>query len=355
MEPDDTATEPRPAERRTRDPEVGATADAGSRPLRWWVCLLIGAAAAVIGLLPWLLDGMRLPLQNLWATDALPEDYPLALLPFSQYFLTRIAALLIVGAAVAGITARATRPRQRRFGVAWILVGLLAVQATSIVQTTTVVRGGLQERFESDLYVAALVAVAVLANLIGVGVLVLVAAAPRAGAVIGLSVAAVLSSSWLGGLLLPDPAVGGPAAEPVLFALRWLPAVLVGAAIAWGGIGTVGRVLAALVALTVLWIGPALVTAVSSAAGSRVLARRPDEMIEYASGVFRSATTLPEIVAPPLVVAVVVAVIGLVGRLVMRRRRASRSTPEPSARADDTSRSVPEGDGASDPRPSNSD
>ncbi|MFC9917808.1 hypothetical protein [Agromyces binzhouensis] len=350
MEPDDTATEPREAERETRDPEEGAAAAAPPRPLRWWLCLLIGAAAGAVGLLPWLLDGMRLPLQNLWATDAQPDEYPLALLPFSQYFLTRIAALLIVGAAIAGIAARATRSRQRRSGVAWMLVGLLAVQVTAVVQSTMVVRGGLEDRFESDLYLAALVAVAVLANLIGVAVMILVGAAPRAGAVIGLAVAAVLSSSWLGGLVLPDPAVGGPAPEPVLFVLRWLPAVLVGAAIAWGGIGTVGRVIAAVVALAVLWIGPALITAVSNAAGSRVLARRPDEMIEYAVGVFRSASTLPELVVPPLVVAVVVAVGGLVGRLVVRRRRSS--TPEPSAPPGDASQSVPDGGGASAPPPS---
>jgi hypothetical protein len=302
-------------------PDVGR--HHASRPLRWWLCLLIGAAAATLGLAPWLLTGPRLPLQNLWATDALPDEYPLVLLPFSQYFLSPIAALLILGAAFAGIAARATRSRQRRFGVAWTLIGLLAVQVAAIVQTTLAVRDGLQDRAESDLYLAALVAIAVLANLIGVLVMLLVAAAPRAGAVIGLAVAAVLAPSWLGMLLIPEPAFAGPAAEPILFVLRWLPAVLVGVAIAWGGIGTVGRVLAAIVALAVLWIGPALITAVSYAAGSRVLARRPEAMIDAALDVFRSATTAPEVVVPPLVVAVVVATLGLIGRLVVRRRQAS--------------------------------
>lgn|GEM_PF-473563 len=331
MEPDDTATRPHEAGREGRDPDDGVADDTRSRPLRWWLCLLIGAAAATIGLLPWLVGGMRLPLQNLWATDALPDEYPLVLLPFNQYFLSQIASLLIVGAALAGIAARATRARRRRSGVAWILIGLLAVQVASIVQTTVVVRDGLQDRFESDLYLAALVAVAVIANLIGIAVMLLVAAAPRAGAVIGLAVAAVLSSSWLGGLLLPDPALGGPAPEPVLFVLRWLPAVLVGAAIAWGGVGTAGRVIGALVALAVLWVGPAIITAVTNAAGSRVLARRPEEMMAYASGVFESASTRPELVLPPLVVAIVVALIGLTGRVVVQRRRAPSPAPEPVA------------------------
>ncbi|WP_353815566.1 hypothetical protein [Agromyces sp. SYSU T00266] len=349
MEPDDTATRPRETGPETLEPEAGDATVTRPRPLRWWMCLLIGAAAAAVGLLPWLVGGMRLPLQNLWATETLPDDYPLVLLPFSQYFLARIAALLVVGAAIAGIVARATSELRRRSGVAWTLVGLLSVQVSAIVQTAVVVREGLEDRFESDLYLAALVAVAVLANLIGVAVMLLVASAPRAGAVIGLAVAAVLASSWLGGLLLPDPALGGPTAEPVLLALRWLPAVLVGAAIAWGGIGTVGRVIAAVVALAALWIGPALITAVSSAAGSRVLARRPDEMIDYAADVFRSASTLPEVVVPPLVVAVAVAAVGLVGRLVVRRSRASTSDPERSASSTDGSPSEPEDAEASAP------
>ncbi|WP_400993597.1 hypothetical protein [Agromyces sp. GXQ0307] len=350
MEPDDTATEPDRSTAAPTEPET-----ARSRPLAWWLCLPIGAAAAAIGLLPWLVAGMRLPLQNLWATDALPDEYPLVLLPFSQYFLTRTAALLIIGAAIAGIAARATRSRQRRFGVAWMLVGLLAVQVTAIVQTTMVVREGLQERVESDLYLAALVAIAVLANLIGVLVMLLVAAAPRAGAIIGFAIAAVLAPSWLGGLLLPDPVTAGPGADTVLLVLRWLPAVLVGAAIAWGGIGSVGRVIAAIVALVVLWIGPALITAVSNAAGSRVLARHPDEMLDQAVGVFRAASTMPELVVPPLVVAILVAAVGLVGRLLVRRTRASTSDPEPPASPGDEPPSVPKGATASAPPPSEAD
>ncbi|WP_430646154.1 hypothetical protein [Agromyces sp. GXS1127] len=322
MEPSENVPEI-DARERDADSADPAREPTRSRPIRWWLCLLIGAAAAGLGLLPWLVTGMRLPLQNLWATADLPDAYPLVLLPFSQYFLSTIAALLIVGAAFAGIAGRATRARQRRFGVAWMLVGLLIVHVAAIVQTTLVVRDGLQDRVESDLYLAALVGIAVLANLIGVLVMLLVAAAPRGGAVIGLAIAAVLSSAWLGLLLIPEPAFAGPAAEPALFVLRWLPAVLVGAAIGWAGVGTAGRAVASVVALLILWVGPALITAVSYAAGSRVLLRRPDELLDAAAEVFRSAVTMPEVVVPPLVVAVVVAVIGIVARALVRRGRAT--------------------------------
>lgn len=45
--------------------------------------LLVGALVAVVGLLPWIVTGMRLPLQNRWAAETLPGDMPVALLPFN--------------------------------------------------------------------------------------------------------------------------------------------------------------------------------------------------------------------------------------------------------------------------------
>ncbi|TPW93097.1 hypothetical protein FJ656_35030, partial [Schumannella luteola] len=74
------------------------------RPARWGGALAslgIGVAAALLGLLPWILTGMRLPLQNLWAFDALPEQMPVAWLPLSQYSVTFVLGILVVGAASA--------------------------------------------------------------------------------------------------------------------------------------------------------------------------------------------------------------------------------------------------------------
>lgn len=47
--------------------------------------LFIGAASAAAGLLPWLVAGMRLPLQNLWAAGTLPADMPRTRLPASTF------------------------------------------------------------------------------------------------------------------------------------------------------------------------------------------------------------------------------------------------------------------------------
>lgn len=66
----------------------------------------VGFGAAFICLLPWLVTGMRLPMQDLWAVDILPENMPRALLPFSQYQLPLILAMIIFGA---GLACRAVR------------------------------------------------------------------------------------------------------------------------------------------------------------------------------------------------------------------------------------------------------
>lgn len=290
-------------------------------PLNAWIPPLLGVAAAIAGLLPWLVTGMRLPLQNLWATETLPGDMPLALLPFSQYRLTLIAALIVTGAAAAALAVRATRARQPRRGVLAIFIGLLATQVTATAQTATVVRSGLADRAASELYFAAVLAVIVLATLIGAMVFWLVATAPRAGALVGLGIAAIAVGPWLRNLLAPSGAFPADWVDVLADGTRWVPAILVGIAIAWCGLGTIGRIVAAAASLLLLWIAPALITGVSNATGSRVLAERPAEMIDYAVRVTRTALFLPELALPPLVVAVAVAGAGLVVRAVLRRRR----------------------------------
>lgn len=79
----------------------------------WWY-LLVGIGAVAIGLLPWLVTGLRLPLQNLWAIDTLPEQMPRVLLPFSQYFLGQILSMLILGLGIAGLAVRAAPAAARR-------------------------------------------------------------------------------------------------------------------------------------------------------------------------------------------------------------------------------------------------
>ncbi len=293
------------------------------RPIHLAVCFAIGVGAAIVGLLPWIATGMRLPLQNLWAVQTMPGDMPLALLPFSNYFILTITALLVVGSALAGLVSRATAVRRPRFGVAATLAGVLLVQIAAAVQASVVTSGGLEVSARASLYVGAIVAVIVVSGGVGILILMLVAKAPRPGAVVGLSLAAIVVTSWLGAFLSPLLLVDsqGMLSAIVLPVVRWLPAVLVGLAFAWGGFRTPGRIAAAVVSLAALWIGPAFFTAVGAAAGTRVLGHDPAGMVEYGIGVFGMAATMPELVLPPLIVA---AVIGVAGGLLLDARRARR-------------------------------
>ena len=109
------------------EPAAPSTDPGGSALLSKVSCLAIGVLSAVVGLLPWLLTGMRLPLQQLWAAPALPESMPIAFLPLSQYTVTLIPGLLVTGATVAGIAMRATRSRQPRAGAMLMALGVLFV------------------------------------------------------------------------------------------------------------------------------------------------------------------------------------------------------------------------------------
>ena len=121
-------------------------------PLHWWICIAVGIASALIGLLPWLVRGMHLPLQAYWATPASAESMPITLLPFSYYAVIVIFGVLVMGSAVAGVSTRATRNLQRRGGPFWIALGMLAVQVFAVVQTSLTVLDGMEVRALSWLY-----------------------------------------------------------------------------------------------------------------------------------------------------------------------------------------------------------
>ena len=182
---------------------------------------------------------------------------------------------------------------------------------------------GVDERGASTLYVVALVGGTIAAILLGLGMLALIARAPKPGALLALAVAAVAFGTWIGALLFP---IGTFSTDNVLMSLggavvRYSPAIIIGLAIAWCGIQTAGRVVAAIASLAVLWVGPTIVTAFNAAAGTRVLSPYPAEMLDYGIGVFRMAIGMPELWLPPIALAVGIAVIGLVGRRSVAKRR----------------------------------
>ena len=323
-----------PGERPGGGPGTSAEAEPSRRlGLGWW--WLMGLGAAVAGLLPWVITGMRLPLQNLWAVQVPPDEMPIALLPFSQYAISLIVAILVMGYATAGIVARAMRDRRPRGAVVALGLGVVAVHLIATVQTTIVVTEGVVRKAASQLYVLGLAGGIVATILLGVLVLWLVARAPVPGAVMALSLSAVVAGSWFSGLILPLGSVPTEASSLLVTSvLRWLPAVLVGVAIAWGGVGTVGRVVGAACGLLILWIVPAVFTALGASLGSRVLLPYPAELLDYGLGVLRLALLQPEVVLPPVVVAVITAAAGLLVRRMFIGQRAAASALAPRTNAD---------------------
>lgn len=296
---------------------------------RAWPWPLLGIAGAAVGLAPWAVQGLRLPLQNLGTADA-GAPAPLVLLPFSQYQVSLLAALLVGGGLIAGLVARALPGTRSAMQRVLLLAGLLVAQAAALVQTATTTGDALQRRSESTLYLALLVGGSAAAILLGAGVLLLATARSRAAMVAGVALAAPLSSSWVGALLLPGPGWSAvtPWTSAVLLALPLVAPVGVGVAVASAGLRSAGRIAAAALAALSLWVGPALITALTSAVGTRAYARDPRAMLDAGGQVLVFALTSPEVVLPQLVVAAAVTALGLGIRAATRRRPAAAVRPD---------------------------
>ncbi|BDZ49500.1 hypothetical protein GCM10025867_17410 [Frondihabitans sucicola] len=246
--------------------------------------MLVGLAGAAVGLLPWLVHGAHLTLQNLWATPTVdPADMPLVLLPFSQYQLDLVAGTIIVGSAVAGLAARVLARRGHPGAALPIGAGLLAGQVAALAQTGTRVSAGLAHPGgvvrlidDSTAYLLIVVAWILLSIAVGATVFLLLTRTSASPVVLAIGIAAVVLGPWLRGFVAPITDVS-PSPLGLLVA-HWAPAVAVGAAVASGGLRTVRRIIAASSALALLWVGTAALGGLAAAAGSRALLRLPDEL-----------------------------------------------------------------------------
>ena len=198
------------------------------------------------------------------------------------------------------------------------------MQVAATIQTATVVSDGVGQSSGSQLYLALLVAVTIVAIGVGLLVLLLIARSRVPGAAIAVSLAAVALGPWVAGLALPLNSLGTEANFAALGIVRWIPAVVVGLAMSWSGFTSLGRAIASFTALLALWIGPSLFTAISAAAGTRVLASRPAEMAEYGGQVFQSVLRTSESLSPLALALVVMAVALGTGRMLRQRKPSSR-------------------------------
>lgn len=263
--------------------------------------LLTGALAAVVGLLPWLATGARLPLQNLWAQDTLPAEMPRAALPISQYEATTILALLVIGAALAGAVTALRRRRTPLAPVAlWpVLTGLALVQLAAVAQSFVVLARGLglitppatsgtavltavDDR--ATLYLAGMLGGTLVCLVLGLVVTALLAHRSAAVVALGVGLVAVPLASWV--VAWPgvtDVGGGGLLANTVV---RWLPAVVVGLALGWCELRRRSHAVVWALDLALLWLLPATLTALTYAMGMRVLDGDLREMAAAAAQIF---------------------------------------------------------------------
>jgi len=303
------------------------------------LALAVGVAAAVLGLLPWIVAGSRVLPQDLWAEDvASAADMPIALLPFDPYTASLLAAVIVVGGGIAGTAARLLRSRLPRAGAWLVLAGLVLVQVVALVQTATVTADGLGvddpqpagvDRTgagisEAQVYLVAFVAGTIAAMLVAAVVALLLALAPAGVAVVAVALPAVLLGGWVLGAVPPVAGFVRPPGPALLVVARWIPPVVLGLAVAATGLRGAGRIVGAVLAAVLLWLGQAAVTGVTSALGSRALLRYPLELADYASAVFVAALGPPARVLPELAALALVGILGaLVVRAVRRRRAVS--------------------------------
>lgn len=285
---------------------------------------LIGLLAGALGLAPWWITGARLPLQNLWATQAWPDQMPLALLPLSQYELTTIVALLTVGGAAAGIAVRIWSPARRRL-VSWCAAaGVFTVQLIATVQSFLVLQEGLAPGSMSGLYFGGLLTGVIGSMIAALVALVLTASPSTLKTTIGCGLMAVPLTSWAVEWVVGVMGyINVPAAVPTI--ARWVPAVLVGCALAWCGLWPARRIVAWILNLVFLWVIPALFTSVQYVLGTRALAGDLPEMLLMSRQIL-TATLGPDGGAlPTILLALAIGLVGVGARAIVSRRRSESS------------------------------
>src|SRR6478735_5975684 len=205
------------------------------RPVHALAAASFGVLAAFIGLLPWIATGMRLPLQNLWDSELLPESMPRALIPLSNYFVVSTSAMLVVGAALGGLAVVLARMRGRAMRAGYVLAGVLGLQLGALAHAAWALRSGLESSSRASLYVGAIVGAAALTIVIGILILLGIARGHAAPTTLAVSASSVALASWLTALVAAIVPVSAQLPLVVWRFVEWLPLVITGIAIGWCG------------------------------------------------------------------------------------------------------------------------
>jgi hypothetical protein len=289
--------------------------------LPWARAALVAAGAAwLVGALPWLLDGMRLPISSGWPGVA-PDETVRVALPFGEYHLVDLLVVTVVGGAAGVLASRIPRAFRTASAAGWAgatgaLVGLALALAHTLWTVWPLLRGGA----ETALLVVTLVVLGVLGSTLG--------AAAGVGIVrrswwspVGAALLAACLGTWVVRVVVA--VLGDRAANVVMLATPWVMATLVAGALVWTGCSPAWRWAWWPVVLGILWVVPAVFSAMYyvgpyARAGMGVGAGR-DELVDATRAVLGDALLPSHHVITPYVVGPLVAIAVLAGL----RRRAS--------------------------------
>lgn len=287
-----------------------------------WPSLLVGVVASAVMLFPSWVGGGRLPLQNLWQQQTLPEDMPFALLPISQYYALNIFGMLLLGGTVAGLATRLLA-RRRPMRVGLVAAGVLLVHAIVTVQAFAVLADGLgltrgAPGARESLYFGGMLGGVIVGIVLAQLALWLTSRQSVTPVALGIVLSAVPFANWIGTAITAFTTyMGYP--QFIADVLRWLPAVIVGLTLVWCGVRPAGRLVVWVVGPLAVWVLPAAFTALSYVLGSRVLLGDLGVMADAATQVFPMALG---VLWQPAVVALVIGVVGTLGRMLIARRPA---------------------------------
>ncbi|MFE6996110.1 hypothetical protein ACFVAE_09155 [Microbacterium sp. NPDC057659] len=275
----------------------------------------LGVVAVAAGVAPWIAAGGILPVQNLWRTEVQRFQMPFSLLPVSQYYATSMFVLIVMGGVFAGVARRLLA----RTWKAWpIALGVLIGHVVAVTQSFIADARGLDlDDSRAWWYLGGLLFGAIIAvGFAQVGYW-LIARPSNGPAALGIALAAVPFAGWIGmWAQLLSGTTGVP--QGIILLLRWVPAIVVGLALAWCGAVPATRLIVWLLGLSALWIVPAAFTAIQYALGSRVLAGDLSEMAAAGMQVFPAALAVGWL---PVVVATAIGVVGAALTAILRRQR----------------------------------
>jgi len=292
----------------TTAPPLSPTSKLSTLVARPWVAVLVGTFLPLVGLLPWWISGAR-------SVPSLSGPSPVLLIPLADDVALLLTSLLVTGSTLTGLVLRRLAGTHRSTTAFWAASGH-ALALTFLMVQSGLALGTAADDGPQQSYHHALVVWSVGCAVLALAVLVLLIRVSRPGAALLLSLAAPAIGTWAK-LWVPD---AEPWSTEAYLLLRWLPALLVAAALIWCGLRSWPARGTWPAALAGLWVLPAADTTLQYLVGYR-RADSPDEWLLAGVDLF-TLSLEPAFAGPSVLVAALVAAAGTAVLSIVTRKRA---------------------------------